>query len=74
MKHLRHEIKHCIQDTVRYCRLHHWRLKELADRILGCTGMGLLFGTFCAAVLQSISIGFGIAVTTAALAMMFLPE
>mgnify|MGYP000539547756 CR=1 FL=1 len=74
MKHLKREIKYWIQDTVRYYRLHHWRLTEFADRFLASIGMGLLFGAFCGAVLQSIPLGFGIAVTTAAVAMLAIPN
>ena len=74
MKHLKREIKYWIQDTARYYRLHHWRLTEFADRLLVSIGVGLLFGAFCAAVLQSILVGFGVALTTAAVAMLALPE
>lgn len=74
MKHPKREIKYWVRDTVRYYRLHHWRLTEFADRLLASIGIGLLFGAFCAAVLQSILIGFGIALTTVAVAMLALPR
>ena len=74
MRHLKREIRYWIQDTTRYYRLHHWRVTEFADRLLASIGIGLLFGAFCAAVLQSILVGFGIALTTAAVAMLALPE